>query len=166
MTDAEDAATRTIKRFFFAVSIGDGPAVWEELSQRARAFVLNLAVQQGMDFDLGSRLRSGTATTAEVEEYQSNLTWGIQRDLEGLDLANLVYEASPEEAGPGGTEPSGGGQLRVRYAVPLGLTLPAGRRSDDGLGTPDTPAIPAGSVLLSMEVGAWRVDRLIPRPGE
>jgi hypothetical protein len=148
MTGHDPGAVAVVKRFFFAVSIGDGEALWEELGEQARAYVLNVAVQQGMDFELGSRLRLGTAEPTEWEDYLANLVWGVQRDTDGIDLANLAYEGEAIE----------NGQVRVRYAVPLGLVLPGGTAG----GT--TPTIPAGSVITEQENGRWRVQRLVPRP--
>lgn len=152
----DPAAIAAVKRFFFAVTIGDGEAVWDELGEQARAYVLNLAVRQGMDFELGSRLRHGQASPEEQAEYLANLVRGLQRDTEGIDLASLAYEAEVVEGGPTPAD-----RVRVRYAVPLGLTLPARPRTPDGQAT-----IPAGSVIVAREQGHWRIERLIPRPGQ
>lgn len=154
MTDPATSAVQTVKRFFFAVTIGDGEAVWDELSERGRAYVLNVALQQGMDFELGSQLRQGSATSEAVGAYLDNLVHGIRRDLDGIDLSNLSYD----------TEAADGGRVRVRFVVPLGLTLR--KRSDGAAMTPDPRAsIPAGSAVVAPEVGRWRIDRLVPRPG-
>ncbi|CAN5397020.1 hypothetical protein BH23ACT9_BH23ACT9_15590 [soil metagenome] len=145
----DPGSVAVVKRFFFAVSIADGEALWEELGEQARAYVLNVAVQQGMDFELGSRLRLGTATQTEWDDYLANLVWGVQRDTDGIDLANLAYEG----------EALDDGQVRVRYGVPLGLVLPGGAAE----GT-RPPTIPAGSAITGQESGHWRVQRLVPRP--
>lgn len=151
----DPSAVAVAKRFFFAVTIGDGEAVWEELGDDARAYVVNVAVQQGMDFELGSRLRLGTAGQEERAAYLGNLVWGLQHDLDGIDLADLVYEAEEISGGP-----LEGGRVRVRYAVPLGLVSPGSRSGDAA----PAHTIPAGSVIVVRETGRWCVERLIPRP--
>lgn len=155
MSGVDPAAVAVVKRFFFAVAIGDGEAVWDELGEHARAYVLNVAVQQGMDFEFGSRLRLGEATPEERAEYLANLVWGLQRDTEGIDLAALTYDAEVIEGGP-----TPGDRVRVRYAVPLGLRLSS--RSATSAAPP--AAIPAGSVIVIRELGRWWVERLIPHP--
>lgn len=141
-------ATSAVKRLFFAVATEDGEAVWEALSADAQAYVVNIAVRQGMDVDLAGRLREGSAGASERREYLDNLTRGIAHDLGGVDPTQLSYTA--EEADRG--------RVRVRYEVRLGLVL----RSEEG---EEHVAIPAGSALVIKQSGRWLVDRLVPRPG-
>ncbi len=149
-----DEPVGALKRLFFGVATSDGEAVWEELSSTARAYVLNVAVQQGMDFELGSRLRRETASDAEFAAYLENLAWGLARDLDGIELSHLDYEADPEADG----------RVRVRYLVPLDLAITP-RGGEGPASRPRAAAIPAGSAILVAEDGRWRVERLVPRPG-
>lgn len=133
------------REFFAAVSDGDGRRLWELLSEDARAYVLNIAIEGGMDFDRGSRLRQGTASEEEWDEYLTALVGGIQRDLRGVDLERLTFELRREPEVPS--------VIRVHYLVEVG--------SGDGSGH----RIPAGSLRMVREGGAWRVLRLVPKPG-
>lgn len=141
--EAIDAAAR----FFAAIAAQDHDALWHEFSEDARAYVINLAVERGMDFDFGSRLREGTAGQEEFDDYARDLLAGIRADLGDLDFERLTYEVA--------VEPSAPDKLRVTYLVALGEALGQG-----------PSAIPAGSLLMSYDGARWRVDRLIPKPGE
>lgn len=141
----DDAAAieKAVDRFFEAVANADGDALWEVFSDDARAFVLNLAMEQGMAFDLATALRDGTASGEERSEYLTNLVEGIRQDLRGLDVDNLTYEMRSEAE----TD-----KIRVSYLVEVAAGPDGGHR------------IPAGSLLLVRDEGRWAVDRLIPRP--
>lgn len=158
--EPDPSAITAVKRFFFALTVQDGPALWEELSEEGRAYVLNVAVRQGMDFELHSRLRQGSSSDEELTGYLENLVWGIRRDLDGIDLSHLSYEAETTDSGA----------VLVKFMVPLGLTLPRARNTVDS-GPTESPqldpraVIPAGSAVLVRERGRWRITRLIPRPG-
>lgn len=142
----EDAAAIRVAadRFFDAVRRRDGDALWEAFSEGARAFVLNKAMEQGLDFDLATGLRDGTASEEERARYLANLVEGIRTDLRGVDLDNLTYELSREPESD---------QVRVRYLVEVAAGPDGGHR------------IPAGSLLVVAEEEGWRVHRVIPRPG-
>lgn len=139
-------ASELSRDFLRAVARGDGDAIWSLFSERARAFVVNRALERGMDFDLASRLRSGTATQEEVDEYRGFLAAGLQRDLGDVDVEAVELEAEPEPDTTDG--------VRVRYLTRLDFAVGGASQT-----------IPAGSVLLLREGDAWRVDRLVPRPG-
>ncbi len=119
-------------------------------SGSAQAYIINLGIQRGMDFDLASRLRSGVATTEETDDFLGDLLAGLQRDLVGIDLTRVAFESKASPEAPM--------QVRVNLLVQLGPEL-------DALQT----AIPAGSIVLSLEDEVWRVERLLgagaTRPG-
>jgi hypothetical protein len=128
--------------FLGALALGDARAVWDMFSGTAQAYIINLGIQRGMDFDLASRLRSGAATTEETDSFLGDLLSGLQRDLVGIDLARIAFESKASPEAPM--------QVRVNLLVQLGPDL-------DQLQT----AIPAGAIVLSLEDEAWRVERLI-----
>jgi hypothetical protein len=142
---ASEAALAAAEAFFAALVQRDGQALWDVLSETSRAFVLNIAVERGMDFELASRLRDGAAGDEERTTYQDELLEGILRDLRTVDLSRLAFESAAEPHAPM--------QVRVRFMVSLG-------EAGDHLA-----AVPAGSLLLTLEEGTWKVERLIPRPG-
>lgn len=140
------AVVEAAERFFEAVGQHDLRGFWGRMSESARAYVLELALDRGMDFDLNSRLRQGTATDEEFDTYLDELLEGIKKDLRGVDLERLAFEAAPEPDVPG--------KVRVTYLT----------RMDAMLG--DVQAtLPAGSLMMTEEGGEWKVDRLVPRPG-
>lgn len=139
-------AVEAAERFFGAVGEHDLRGFWDQMSEGARAYVLELALDRGMDFDLNSRLRQGTATDEEFDTYLDELLEGIKKDLRGLDLQRLAFEAAPEPDVPG--------KVRVTYST----------RMDAMLGDVQ-PTLPAGSLVMTEEDGEWKVDRLIPTPG-
>lgn len=144
--EASRAALEAAQAFFVAVAGGDHRGLWALFSQNARAFILNLAIERGMDFDLGSRLRQGTAANEEVEEHLADLLEGIRRDLAGVDLSRLMFESTAEPHAPM--------QVRVTYLLQIAAAI-----------GDIQPAIPAGSLIMIYEDERWKVERLIPRPG-
>lgn len=143
--DLEEATTQA-ERFLRAVDAGDRHGVWALFSDNARAYVLNRAVDKGMDFDLMSAIRQGTADEEDIESYLGDLVDGLRHDLRGVELTNLKFEAKP--AG----EPVG--QVNVTYLLEMDVAI-GDRR----------PSIPAGSVVMAPEGDDWKVERLVPRPG-
>lgn len=131
--------------FFDAVSQGDGRRVWELFSEDARAYVLNIAIEGGLEFDRGSRLRQGTASEEEWDEYLTALVSGIQHDLRGVEFDRLSFELHREPELPQ--------EVRVRYLVEVGAGDGSGHR------------IPAGSLRMVREDDRWRILRLLPKPG-
>jgi hypothetical protein len=144
--EASLPALAAAQDFFNAVARGDRSRLWELLSENARAFVLNIAMERGMDFDLGTRIRGGTATDEEMDEYLTTLLEGVRRDLRGMDLSRLVFESTAEPHAPL--------QVRVTYLLQM-------QEAIGGI----VSAIPAGSLIMSYEADRWRVERLVPRPG-
>lgn len=140
------AAAAQAERFLRAVDAGDRHAVWDLFSENAQAYVLNRAVDRGMDFDLMSAIRQRTATDEQFESYLEDLLDGLHRDLKGVDVPRLRYEA--KAAG----EPTG--HIHVTYLLEMDVAIGDQR-----------PSIPAGSVVMARESGTWKVERLVPRPG-
>lgn len=132
------------QRFFAAVKDGDREEVWHLFSDIARAFVLDRAIERGMNFDLASRIRQETATEEERDEYLQALLDGVRHDLRGVDLDRLTFSEEPNE----------GGGVLVTYGVEVVNAI-----------TPEGSTITAGSMVMVEEGDAWRVERLRPRPG-
>lgn len=145
---AEDLAEAQAgaEQFLAAIEKGDHQGVWDHFSENAQAYVLNRAVDRGMDFDLMSALRQGTASDEELDTYHQELLEGLRRDLRGVDFGRLKYEARPE--------PETTRQIRVVYLLEMEMAIGDQR-----------PSIPAGSVIMTAQAGSWKVERLIPKPG-
>lgn len=145
--EASEGALSAAEEFFSAIHRGDARDLWDLFSEQAQAFILNKGHERGMDFDLSSRLRAGTASEDETNEFLSDVLAGIQSDLRGIDFARLAFDSKAEPEAPM--------QVRVNYLVQVGPAI-------QDLAT----AIPAGSVVLSLQPDGWRIERLIPRPGK
>ena len=135
----------TTREFVDAVVWGEHRKVWELMGVEARTTVLKVASNRGMDEALVARLRDGTATDAERDEFLVDLVNGLRADLAGNDLDALEYEADAEPLEPG--------RARVVISVPIAV----------GLGG----NLPVGSVELTTESSTkgaeWRVERLVPQ---
>ncbi|MBW3575513.1 MAG: hypothetical protein KY450_11690 [Actinobacteria bacterium] len=140
MADGPDVVA---KEFVDAIAWGEHHRVWDLLSAEGRGTVMRVGVAQGMDEGLVVRLRDGTATTAEREDFLGDLVKGLRADLAGNDLDALEAELdTPADAAPG--------TARVLLVAPLPPVL-------------NLPGLPAATVELVEESGAWRVERIIPR---
>jgi hypothetical protein len=144
--DDLEEAQAVAQRFLTLVGEGDHRGVWDLFSENAQAYVLNRAVDRGMDFDLMSAIRQGAASDEQFDDYLQDLLEGLRRDLRGVDLARLKFQATPE--------PETAGMVRVVYLLEMDVAIGDQR-----------PSIPAGSVLVAPQEGEWKVERLIPRPG-
>ncbi|CAN5497491.1 hypothetical protein BH20ACT2_BH20ACT2_00880 [soil metagenome] len=144
MTSASSSSPLEVTReFVAAVAWGEHLKIWDLLGREARATVLRVAVNRGMDEALSARLRDGTATTGERDTFLADLVNGLRTDLAGADLDALDYDTDPGPEDPG--------RARVILTAPLPATL--------GL-----PGLPVGSVELTQDDGGgWLVDRLLPR---
>ena len=143
MTDANDGATETARAFIDAIAWGEHRRVWELLGPEGRRTVLRVAVRNGMDEALAARLRDGTASSGETEEFLGELLAGLRADLAGNELDSLEYGIDDDYEGD---------QARVLLSAPVPPLLgPVG--------------LPVGSVELAQHDGEWRVERLTPRPG-
>ena len=134
------APDETARTFVDAVVWGEHNLVWDLLGLEARTTVLKVAVNRGMDEALAARLRDGTASGPEREEFLADLVNGLRNDLAGNDLDNLEYELD--------TSPNEPGRARVVVQAPLNPLLGG--------------YLPAASVDLADEAGQWKVERLLP----
>ena len=130
------------RAFIQAVAWGEHYTVWDLMSTEARRTVLRVATDRGMDDALAARLREGTATESERDEFLTDLVNGLRTELEGTDIDHLEYHADPAPEA---------GRSTVIMAAPMPAGLSAG--------------LPVGSVELVEENGKWLVERLLPRPG-
>ena len=131
----------TARQFVDAVAWGEHRKVWELLAFEGRTTVLGVAKKRGMDEALISRLREGTASDSEREEFLSDLVNGLRADLAGNDLDGLEFALDPAPAEPG--------RARVIVNAPLPPTLGG--------------SLPVATMDLASEDGEWRVERLVPR---
>ncbi|MDQ3640524.1 MAG: hypothetical protein M3450_03365 [Actinomycetota bacterium] len=137
----DSSALDTAREFVDAVVWGEHRKMWELLGLEARTTVLKVASDRGMDEGLVARLRDGTASDAERDEFLGDLITGLRSDLAGNDLDALTYEEDPEPPEPG--------RARVVILVPVAM----------GLGG----NLPVGSVELAIEEAEWRIQRLVPQ---
>jgi hypothetical protein len=136
----------TAREFVDAVVWGDHLKVWELLGLEGRTTVLKVASNRGMDEALMARLRDGTASVAERDEFLTDLVNGLRADLSGNDLDSLEYEEDAEPPEPG--------RARVVVSVPVAV----------GFGG----NLPVASVELATEPSTngeaeWRIERLVPQ---
>ena len=129
------------REFVDAVTWGDHNKVWESFGLEARTAVLKVAGNRGMDEALSARLRDGTASTGERDEFLADLVNGLRSDMAGNDLDTLTYELDPEPQDPG----------RARVVVNSPIPPPMGG------------VLPAASVELADEDGEWKIVRLLPQ---
>jgi len=141
MSASPEEAART---FVGAVAWGEHHLVWEMLSTEAQRVVMGIATSRGMPEPLAARLRDGTATAAELDQFRGDLVNGFRADLIGTDVDTLEYEADEAVVEPG--------TARVILVVPV---------PDPRLGR----GLPAASLEMRLEGDEpqWRVERLIPR---
>lgn len=141
MTEASDGPGATARGFVEAITWGEHGKIWELLGIEARTTVFKVATARGMDDGLVARLRDGTASGGEREEFLADLVNGLRADLAGNDLDALEYELD--------TEPQEEGRARVVLNIPLPAAFGG--------------YLPVGSVELATEDGNWRVARLVPQ---
>ena len=130
------------RTFVNAVAWGEHHTVWDLLAEEARKTILRIALTRGMDEAQVTRLAQGTAAATEREEFLTDLVNGLRADLLGVDVDTLEYEL---DADP----PAGQARVVLTSPFPAALSVATG-------------GLPAGSVELVQERGAWRVDRLVP----
>lgn len=133
-------AVKTAEEFVTGIVWGEHRAVWNLLAADGRARVLTVAANRGMDEGHAARLREGTASESETNEFLTDLVNGLRADLAGNDLDNLLYEPSPKEVEAG--------RAKVVMLVPLHPPLGG--------------TLPVGTVELVNEEGEWKVEALVP----
>ncbi len=141
MEIASDEPLKAAERFFQALAGDDARGLWDCFGEQARSYVLNVGLERGMDFDLNSRLRQGTATDQEFEEFMGDLLQGVRRDLRGVDIQRLAFESQ--------VEPETTLRVRVTYLVTLGEPRlpghgPGARRLESGTDRPSPGRGPGG----------------------
>ena len=138
---AQLEALHTARTFVEAVVWGEHSRVWDLFGIEARTTVLQVASRRGMDDALAARLREGTASASEREDFLVDLINGLRADLAGTNFDVLEYELDPVPPSPT--------QARVVVNVPVAPLL----------GAP----LPVASVELSLEDGEWKVARVVPQ---
>ena len=137
-TTPADAA----RTFVQAVAWGEHHLVWELLSSEAQRVVMGIATSRGMPEPLAARLRDGTASQAELDQFRGDLVNGFRADLLAVDVDTLEYDVVEDVLEPG--------TAKVLLVVPVpNPVLGAG--------------LPAASLELSRKGEDWRVERLVSR---
>lgn len=138
------ASGEAARAFVEAVIWGEHHLVWQMLSPEAQRVVMGIATGRGMPEPLAARLRDGTASQGELDQFRGDLVNGFRADMIGVDVDTLGYEVDEAVVEPG--------RARVILVVPV---------PDPRLGS----GLPAASLELSQENedAPWLVDRLIPR---
>jgi hypothetical protein len=132
-------ATKTAALFIDAVVWGEHHKVWELLGDEGRNEVLEVAIKRGMDEGLASRLRTGTGSPSETNEFLADLVNGLRSELAGNDLDNVSFELDPAR--------STGNRAILAMHVPLHPNLGG--------------TLPIGTLELSTDGTTWRVERMI-----
>ncbi len=140
MTDFHDPVD-VAGRFVEAISWGEHTAVWDLLSETGRGVALSVALTNGLDRVVATRISDDVADPTERHTFLEQLLRGLRRDLRSVDLAHLQVEP-----------PS---SIQVDGTAIVELTCPST--------IPGTGAWAAGRLTLSSESdGTWRIDRLQP----
>lgn len=134
------AAFDAARDFVDGITWGEHRKVWELLATDGRNAVLEVASARGMDESQVARLREGSGSDAETDEFLADLVNGFRADLAGNDLDSLQYlsDAIPTEAG----------RANVVAHVPLHHDLGG--------------TLPVATLQMVDEGGTWRVERLVP----
>jgi len=132
----------TARTFIQAVAWGEHHKVWDMLSGEAQRVVMSIATGRGMPEPLAARLRDGTATGAELDQFRGDLVNGFRTDLLGIDVDTLEYDVDEGLLNTG--------TARVVLVVPV---------PDPRLGA----GLPAASLEMHQDGDQWQVERLIPR---
>ena len=135
-----EEATKAAAAFIDAVVWGEHHKVWDLLGSQGRDEVLEVATKRGMDEGLASRLRTGTGSPSETNEFLADLVNGLRSELAGNDLDNVSFELDASA--------SDGQRATVRMHVPLHPNLGG--------------TLPIGTLELSNDGTGWRVERMIP----
>ena len=135
-----EEAIKIAANFIDAVVWGEHHKVWDLLGTEGRDEVLEVATKRGMDDALASRLRTGTGSPTETNEFLADLVNGLRSELAGNDLDNVSFELDAPT--------SDSSRAKVIMHVPLHPNLGG--------------TLPIGSLDLSNDGTVWRVERMIP----
>ncbi len=136
-----EPAVASASAFVDAIVWGEHITVWELLSTSGRDAVLSVAIENGLDRVAAARIRDDLADPVALEDFLRQLLGGLRRDLRSVELDEISVDA---ESASLESEVA-----RVALVAPSRI--------------PGTGPWPAGTVVLSLDSGRWRVDRLEPR---
>lgn len=134
------AAVEVARSFVDAVVWGEHSKIWTLFSQVGRDRVLSAGSRGGLDAVMAQRIRGGTSSQHELDDFLSGLVRGLRVDLSAADLDDI--EVAPE------VEALSDGQVRAFLIVPAPF---------------HSEAWPVGSLDLTWHKPTWLVDRLTPR---
>ena len=134
-----EGATKAAALFIDAVVWGEHHKVWELIGAQGRDEVLEVAIKRGMDEGLANRLRAGTGSPSETNEFLADLVNGLRSELAGNDLDRVTFELDAAK--------SDSDRANVVMHVPLHPNLGG--------------TLPIGTLELSSDGTSWRVERMI-----
>jgi len=90
-------AVDVAQAFVDAIVWGEHSTIWELLSRTGRDRVLVAGSRGGLDSVMAERIRQGTSTAAEMDDFLSGLVRGLRVDLSAadLELIEIASEVSP-----------------------------------------------------------------------
>lgn len=137
--DSGSSPADVASRFVAAVAWGEHTVVWELLSNVGRAVAVSVALANGLDRVVASRITDGVADPVELDEFLRQLLHGLRRDLRSVEIAEVRVD----------TCDVADGSATVHLSVPSAI--------------PGTRAWAAGRVRLTADDdGRWSIDRLEP----
>lgn len=128
------------RSFIDAVIWGEHSTVWELLSPAGRDRVLSAGSRGGLDSVMAERIRQGTSSQTEMDDFLSGLVRGLRVDLSSAELEQIDVVSQVVALNDA--------------AVRTLLETPAPFHQEGWL---------VGSMDLSNLEGEWFVDRLEPR---
>ncbi|MGH9122171.1 MAG: hypothetical protein ACRDYC_09545 [Acidimicrobiales bacterium] len=136
---AQDGSALDLARSFVrAVAWGEHKKVWDLLGTDGRKTVLRIASGRGMNEVMAGRIRDGTATPGQMDEFLSDLVNGLRADLATTDLDAVGFRDDPA--------PGDGTPVWVVLTAPM----PAALGGD----------VPVATIEVEKEEGRWVVSRI------
>ncbi len=136
----EVAVRQQAQRFVRAIVWGEHTVIWQLLSARGRQAALSIAVRNGLDRVVATRIQDDLTNPIEKDRFLQQLVGGLRRDLRSVELTELAI---------------GECQVNDNGSATAALLSPST--------IPGTPPWPAGQLTLSNTGGLWQVDHLDPR---
>lgn len=133
-------AHKVARAFLDAIVWGEHSTVWELLSPTGRNRVLQAGSRGGLDSVMAERIRQGTSSQAEMDDFLSGLVRGLRVDLSAAELEQI-------EVAPGLTT-TDDDSVRVLLHAPAPFHHEPWQ---------------VGSINLSNLEDVWFVDHLDPR---